>query len=125
MVRREKIVAYLARIKEAGFNPSQNVEVNRTLNKMYGGYVHGASPHIMEMYYGSPPLFHVRGMPGTSLAETHRQDLWNYFYRGIASFVFTAKAFGDEALCDSVRVYMRDFAKANGKAYARAPAGRK
>src|ERR1700723_2890110 len=60
MVRREKIVAYLARIKGAGFNPSQNVEVNRTVNKIYGGYVHGASPHLMEMYYGSPPLFQVR-----------------------------------------------------------------
>jgi hypothetical protein len=125
MVPRQKIMAYIARIEGAGFNPSQNVEVNRTVNKLYGGYVHGASPHIMEMYYGSPPVFQVRGMLGTSLAEKHRQDLWNYFYRSIASFVYTAKAFGDEGLCQSVLAYMKDFAKANGKDYPRPPAKRK
>ena len=125
MISRQKIMAYIARIEGAGFNPSQNLEVNRTVNKIYGGFVHGASPHIMEMYYGDPPFFHVRGMPGTPLASEHREDLWNYFYRSIASFVYTAKAFGDEALCQSVLAYMRNFAQANGEDYRRPTGGPK
>jgi hypothetical protein len=98
MVPRKKIRAYLARIRGAGLDPSRRVEVMRTVDKTYSGFVHGASPHIMEMYYGNPPLFHVHGMVGTLLASEHRQDLWNYFYRSIASFVYSAKAFGDDAL---------------------------
>jgi hypothetical protein len=123
MVRRQKIRAYLARIKGAGLDPSRGTEVRRTVDKLYSGFVHGASPHIMEMYYGNPPLFHVRGMIGTPFASEHRQDLWNYFYRSIASFVCSAKAFGDEALCQSILVYMRKFARANGEDYTRPPRG--
>ena len=93
----------------------------RTVDKTYSGFVHGASPHIMDMYYGDPPYFHVRGMRGTTLANEHREDLWNYFYRSIGSFVLSAKAFGDEALCQSVLKYMRSFARASGEDYTRPP----
>ena len=122
MVRRQKIRAYLAaRIKGAGLDPSRGAEAMRTLDKTYSGFVHGASPHIMEMYYGDPPHFHFRGMLGTTLANEHREDLWNYFYRSIGSFVCSAKAFGDEALCESVLGDMRNFARASGENYAHPP----
>jgi hypothetical protein len=121
MVRRAKIRAYLARIEGAGLDPSRSAELMRTVEKLYSGFVHGASPHIMEMYYGDPPVFQVRGMLGTTLANEHREDLWNYFYRSIASFVYSAKAFGDEALRQSVLVYMREFARANGQDFTRPP----
>lgn len=120
-VPRQKIIAYLTRIEGAGPDPSRNIEATRTLQKIFGGFVHGASPQIMEMYCGNPPFFHLRGMSGTSLASEHREDLWNCFYGGIISFACTAKAFGDEALCQSVLVYMRNFAQANGEDYARPP----
>jgi hypothetical protein len=121
MVGRQKIRAYLARIEGAGLDPSRGAEVMRTVDKMYSGFVHGASPHIVEMYYGDAPHFHVRGMLGTTRANEHREDLWNYFYGSIGSFVFSAKAFGDEALCQSVLGYMRSFARANGEAYGHPP----
>lgn len=120
MAPRKKIRAYNARINGA-IDPSRGAETMRTIDKLYSGFVHGASPQIMEMYYGDPPHFHVCGMLGTDLADDCREDLWNYFYRGITSFVVTAKAFGDETLCRSVLTYMRDFARAKGEDYSRPP----
>jgi hypothetical protein len=121
MIPRKKIRAYLARIEGFGFDPSRGTEIMRTVDKTYSGYVHGASPHIMDMYYGDPPRFHVRGMLGTTLLDEHREDLWNYFYRSISSFVWAAKAFGDEAMCQRAVEYMRSFARANGQDYSERP----
>lgn len=118
MISRQKIRAYLGRIEAEGLDPSSRIEVMRTVNKTYSGFVHGASPQIMDMYGGNPPRFHVRGMLGTARAEDHRQDLWNAFYRSIGSFAFAAKSFGDEALFTSVLEYMRSFARAAGETYA-------
>jgi hypothetical protein len=123
MVPRKKIRAYLARIEGAGIDPSCGAEVMRTVDKTYSGFVHGASPHIMDMYYGDPPHFHVRGMLGTARANEHREDLWNYFYRSIGSFVCATKAFGAEALCQRALGYMRGFARANGEDYGHPPKG--
>ncbi len=115
MVRRERIRAYIARIEGSGLDPSRGVAVTRTISKAYSGYVHGASPHIMEMYGGNPPRFHVTGMRGTPLFSEHQEDLWNYFYRGICAFGFAAKAFEDEALFTSIQRYLDEFAKQSGK----------
>ena len=104
-----------------GVNPSSGVETMRTISKIYSGFVHGASPHIMDMYGGNPPRFHLRGMLGTVLADDHQDDLWNPFYRSIGLFVLVAKAFGDEALMQSVLTYMRGFARAAGESYGHPP----
>ena len=116
MVQRKKIHAYLAKIEGCGFDPSNGVALRRTLSKAYSGYVHGASPQIMEMYWGNPPKFHVSGMAGSPLFADHHHDLWNYFYRGISAFVFAAKAFGDDALFSSIQRYCDEFAMRAGKA---------
>ena len=118
MIPRQRIRAYLASIEAEGLNPSSVVDVMRSVSKVYSGFVHGASPHIMDMYGGTPPRFHLRGMLGTARADDHRKDLWNSFYRSIGSFVFAAKAFGDQAFTESVLKYMRSFARAAGELYA-------
>ena len=59
---------------------------------------------------------HVAGLVGTPLYSHHKDDLWNYFYRGICAFGFAAKAFGDEKLFASIREFRDDFAKRSGKA---------
>lgn len=116
MVKRQKIRAYLAKLEDNDLDPSSWVAVTRTISKAYSGYVHGASPHIMEMYGGNPPKFHVSGMVGTPLFADHRDDLWNYFYRGICAFGFAAKAFGDDALFSKIQCYRDEFATRTGKA---------
>lgn len=75
-------------------------------------------PHIMDMYGGNPPKFHMRGMRGTERHREHRADLWNYFYRSIISSAFAAKAFGDEALFAKIHEFTREFERLSGKDYA-------
>jgi len=118
MVSRQKIRAYLARLPGSDLDPSTGVAASRTVNKAFSGYVHGASPQIMEMYGGNPLRFHVSGLRGSPLWEDHRNDLWNYFYRGICAFAFAAKAFGDDALFAQIRDYADAFAKRGGKDYS-------
>jgi len=121
MVRRQKIRAYLSG-KKIGLDPSRGAEVMRTVDKIFSGFVHGASPHIMDMYNGDPPQFCLQGMLGTIHVDAHRENLWGYFYRSIGSFVITAKAFGDDSLVQSILAYMRNFAKANGQDFTKPPA---
>ncbi len=94
MIQRKKIRAYLARIEGVQLDPSTHQEVMRTISKGYSGFVHGASPHIMEMYGGNPPHFHTKGMLGTPRMEEHADDLWNYVYRSYISHIVIGKAFG-------------------------------
>jgi hypothetical protein len=115
MVPRDKIQAYLARIKGVVGNPSDSKELFRTLSKAFSGYVHCASPQIMETYGGIPPQFHVYGMLGTSRMEPHEKHLWYYFDRGVTAFIFAAIVFGDRELFDYLSFHKQKFAKAMGR----------
>ncbi len=116
MVQRKKIRAYNTRCLGAAMDFSSN-EASRTVSKTYSGYVHAASPQIMDMYGGNPPRFHVRGMLGTERQQEHRDDLWNYFYRSILAFSFAAKAFGDEVLFAKIHEFTIEFERLSGKNY--------
>ena len=116
MVQRDKIRAFIARIEgSAGLETSRGIVIARTHSKVYSGYVHGASPQIMEMYRGNPPRFHVSGIHEALLFSDHQYDLWNYFYRGMCIFGFAAKAFGDEAQFVKIQNYRDDFARQSGR----------
>ena len=117
MVPRKKIRAFIARMEGAASDPSRGVEVTRQVSKAYSGYVHAASPQIMDMYGGSPPRFHVAGMKGTERHLEHREDLWNYFYRGILAFSFSAKALGAEVLFANISAFAEKFALEAGHDY--------
>ena len=96
MILRKKINSYLAKIGGVELDPSTQQKVVRSISKAYSGFVHGASPQIMEMYDGNPPHFHTKGMLGTSRMEAHADDLWNYVYRSFISYIAVAKALGAE-----------------------------
>ncbi len=117
MIPRRKIRAHIAR-KGMAVDPSSMTEVLRTISKTYSGYVHAASPHIMDMYGGKPPRFHMRGMKGTMRHDEHREDLGNYFYRGICAFALVAKAFGDDLLFDKIRDHARHFEQMTGEDFS-------
>ena len=76
MVPRKKIRAYIATMEGVSNNPSRGIEVTRQISKTYSGYVHAASPQVMDMYDGNPPRFHLGGMKGTERHHEHRDDLW-------------------------------------------------
>ena len=117
MTPRRKMRAYIARAEGHAQNPSGGVENARTVTKSYSGYVHATSPQIMDMYGGSPPHFHVKGMRGTERHEEHREDLWNYFYRGILAFAAGAKAFSENELFTEISNFADAFASRQGKNY--------
>jgi hypothetical protein len=102
MVQRSKIRAYISRIVGSKENPSRDLAVLKTISKVYSGYVHAASPHIMDLCGGDPPVFHLNGMLGTPRIEDHEYDIWNYYYRGIVNACVVGKAFGDASLVDAL-----------------------
>lgn len=114
MLPRKKIRAYLAR-HHYSESPSVAVEAAHAIHSTYSGYVHGASPQIMDMYGGNPPHFHIHGMAGTPRHDYHRYDLYNPFFRTIVSFAMAAKAFGEEQLFQSLNAYHLEFDRISGR----------
>lgn len=114
MIPRKKIRAYLAKIEGVDLDSSTRQEVARTISKAYSGFVHGASPHIMDMYGGSPPHFHTNGMLGTERMEEHSDDLWNYAYRSYISHVAVAKALGAKQHVEILSRHLLRFEKNAG-----------
>jgi hypothetical protein len=117
MVPRKKIRAYLARLEGKDLDASRAAQVTKVISKVYSGFVHGASPHIMEIYGGAPPHFHTRGMSGTPKITEYEQDLWNYMYRGLLSHIFAAKMFGSQKHVDALVKDKLRFESAMGKDY--------
>lgn len=109
MIPRKKIRAYLASVNDVFVEQNTSIELSRTISKTYSGFVHGASPHIMDIYGGEPPHFHITGMLGTPRLQEHADDLWNYMYRAFLSHILVAKAFGEERHVATLIQYKRKF----------------
>ena len=113
MISRRKIRAHNARviadIPDSPFDTSRTTEILRTINKANSGYVHAASPQIMELYGGNPPHFHMSGMLGTPPSQTPWEDFWNYVCRSIYAFGLVAKAFGNDVAWGKISDYARWF----------------
>ena len=114
MVRRKKIRAYIAQSPIGTADPSGHISASRTISKAYSGYVHAASPQIMDMYGGDPPHFHTSGMLGTPREAEHRQDIANYYYRNLTAFSIAARALGDQRLFDRLFALACKYEKAMG-----------
>lgn len=123
-VPRKKIRGYLARFEQlTTINPSSAVTMYHTVYSANSGFIHGASPHIMDMFGGYPPRFQIHGMAGTPRHESHRYELYNYFFRSITSFGLVAKAFGDKDLFEELRSWLVQFDNLSGRneSYQNAP----
>jgi hypothetical protein len=115
MVPRDKITAYVTRVlADVHTNPSKVIDSAHHMSKVYSGFVHAASPHIMDMYGGKPPHFHIGGMRGTPPAAGYQDDLWNYFYRALNHAAIVAKAFGDAKLVSTLQAYIDHFEACSG-----------
>jgi len=109
MIKREKIRAYVIQASEVGGDTSRANAVGKVITKTYSGFVHAASPMIMDMVWGEPPRFDVRGETGRLSARGFDHDALNYFYRALVATGFAAKAFGDEDLFDKIYGSARAF----------------
>lgn len=116
-IPRQKIRAYIADKERAENDPSRTIELTRTLSKAYSGFVHGASPQIMNMYGGPSVGFQVSGQGDTPHQRDHQIDLWNYFYRGLISFAEVASVLGPQELLQQMEAVVFVFARTAGKSY--------
>lgn len=114
MIRREKIHNYLSEKGGGILSRSDFKNTLYTLHKSYSGFVHGASPHIMEMYGGKPPYFHTKGLLGTDRMEEYEDDFFTYVYRSYISHVYVAKSFGMEDEFNRLVQALNDIEKAVG-----------
>jgi hypothetical protein len=103
MVKREKIRAYIESNGLSGPEAARAKAIGKVLTKVYSGFIHAASPHIMDMYGGMPPRFDVNGASKSFRYAEHERDALNYFYRAVLAMAVAAKAFGDEGLFASMR----------------------
>ena len=115
MIPRAKIQAAVAAIPENALNPSDGQQLYRTLHRANSGYVHAASGHILEMYGGSPPRYHLSGMLSTPRIPEFTRHLWHFFYRGFVSLMFCAVAFRNRVLVDELYAFRDQFERASGK----------
>ena len=69
MIPRKKIRAYLASVDKVLVEKYRGIELSRTISKAYSGFVHGASPHIMDMYGGESPSLSYNGYAWDSTAS--------------------------------------------------------
>jgi hypothetical protein len=115
MISRKKIRAFVSKDRGTGHAQSTTIEVVRTVSKTYSGYVHGASPQLMEMYYGNPPEFHLWDAVDSPFYEDHRDDLLNHYYRSILSFALAAKSLDEDTLFARIRDFAGNFAVASGR----------
>ncbi len=91
MVLRKHIRAYIA--KQGGDDPSAHIKASKRVHRTDSGYIHSASPHIMDSYSGQSPHFHTEGMSGTAREVEYRWHVQNYFFRAVSSFAIAANAF--------------------------------
>lgn len=114
-IPRKKIHAAIANIPENEMNPSDGKELHRTLSQAYSGYIHGASVHIMDIYGGNPPQYHLSGMLNTPRIKTSIDDAWNYFYRSLISVMMVAFSFHEQELLQELYSFRHYFEKQSGR----------
>jgi len=109
MVQRAKIRAYIN--EDLGADSSRANIAERVITKAYSGFVHAASPHVMDMYGGDPPRFDVKGELKSYRMQEHADDALNYFFRALHSMAFAARAFGDDEMFGEFHGRIRELAE--------------
>ncbi len=111
IVARRKLHATFGHLAKDTLNPSDAQAMMSTIHAALSGYVHGAYPHIMELYGGSPPRFHMAGMPSTPrIAEWSGQAV-TYVHRGIMVTELVARKLGHKETEASVRALLIEYEK--------------
>jgi len=108
-VPRRKINAAFGKLAQDQLNPHDAQGTLETVHKAFSGYVHGAYPHIMELYGGSPPRYHLDGMLGTPRIAEWQDQLVTYVYRVIMVAELTSKRLGANATEQAIRQLLVEY----------------
>lgn len=110
-VPKKKIWASVARQMGTHINSSDLQKMFQVINDALSGYVHGAYPHIMEMYAGNPPKFHMEGMHAAPRIRMCIGKIQDYTHRAITAFEYLAKSLGSEELSENLHKTREYFEK--------------
>lgn len=110
-VPRRKIRAFITHYEGLDPDPSSMVSMITFIDKAYSGYLHGASPQIMEMVEEFPLRFLSRGMIESPLLKNHQLDLFNYYFRGLLSFAFAAATFENDAISKQLGKTLKNYSQ--------------
>ncbi|MBQ4814280.1 hypothetical protein J8M20_23130 [Pseudoalteromonas luteoviolacea] len=105
MISRKKIRAYITRPRGPECNQQSSVKIHQTLSKTYSGYVHCASPQVMELYFGSPSKFQLNSDKESPFYNDHKEDLSNNVYRAVYSFAYASCMLGADELFSNLLTY--------------------
>ena len=95
-VSRKTIFASFGKLVKDQLNPSDAQSALLTIHKAFSGYVHGAYPHIMELYGGDPARFHMSGMANTPRQTETLTQFVTELYRAIMATELVARKLGLE-----------------------------
>jgi len=80
-VRQKKIHAAFGDAGKDTISSEDSQKLQYVVHGALSGYIHGAYPHIMEMYGGEPPTFLLNGMLGTPRQADGYEHLKVYIHR--------------------------------------------
>lgn len=95
-VSRKTISAAFGKTVNPVLNRSDAQKVHALIYGTFSGYVHGAYPHIMELYGGQPARFHVAGMLGTPRMIEFSEQMVGQVYRAIMASELVSRKIGHE-----------------------------
>lgn len=116
-VPRKKIRAFINKYTEIDNRQNLRSDPSAEISKVYSGFIHGASPQIMDLYYGTPGKFQLFDRMSSPYLNDHTEDMFNNYYRGCLSFAFSAKAFGYEKMFNDLLHFAKNMAIENDKNY--------
>lgn len=110
-VPRSRLRAAIAGLPENTVNPHDHTRLHGTVYETFSGYVHGAYPHIMELYGGKLPQYHMGGMRNTPRFEEWRRQLVIYVYRCVLGGWFSAKRLGEDDVAENILLLRTEMEK--------------
>jgi len=111
---RSKIHSAFSDAAKDFLNPSDGQKTQATLHGGLSGYVHGAYPHIMELYGGLPPRFHLKGTPGSPIAAQTLVQLRGILHRAIMASEIVAITLERDDFRTEARRILLDFEARTG-----------
>jgi hypothetical protein len=109
IVSRRKLHATFGHLAKDALNPSDAQSMMSTIHAALSGYVHGAYPHIMELYGGSPGRFHMSGMASTPRIAEWNGQLITYIHRGVMVTELIARKLGQKDTEKSLRTLLIEY----------------
>ncbi len=95
---RKQVRAAIASLPENPINPHDSAQISETIYSTFSGYVHGAYPHIMDLYSKNPPRYHMTGMLVTQRIQEWEKQLIGYAYNCVLGAWHAAEQLGDESV---------------------------